>query len=170
MSTGKALLIGCGGFLLLTLVGLAAFVGFIWYAAQDAQGVAVSIESPLDVRVGEAFDLIVKIKNERKDAAFKLTDIDFATDYIESFTVLSTDPPAKSTQRVPLIDQMSFTFGADVSAGTEKRFIFSLRAEKPGIHRGDVDVYEGLRFVTVLAQTIVSERPVDSPTGDTDTP
>ena len=34
----------------------------------------------------------------------------------------------------------------------------TLRAEKVGIYRGDVDVCEGTQFITAMAQTVVKEK------------
>jgi len=59
---------------------------------------------------------------------------------------------------VPIDDSRSFTFDVPVSAGTSRSFIFTLRAEKPGIYRGDVDVCEGTQIITEMAQTVVKEK------------
>ena len=157
MSAQKAVLIGCGialglGLLFLVLV----FVGFV-YVIGDPPGVNAHVDVPLDVRVGATLDLVVTVTNVRSGKGLSLSSIDLSDEYLAGFTVLQVDPPAQSSMHIPLDNSQSFTFDAQVPPGESRQFTFSLRAEKPGIYRGDVDVCEGARFVTTMAQTVVRE-------------
>jgi hypothetical protein len=60
---------------------------------------------------------------------------------------------------VPFDNRRSFTFDVSLPPGESRTFTFRLRAEKPVLNRGDVDVCEGLRFITGMAQTSVREKP-----------
>jgi len=86
-----------------------------------------------------------------------LSDVDIAEDYLAGFTVSSVSPTPKSNKHVPIDNSRSFTFGVQIPPRTAKSFKFKLRAEKPGIFRGDLDICEGARFTTEMAQTVVKE-------------
>jgi len=154
----KGLAIGCGGCLLLCLVAAAAVVGWMVYVGQNPRGVEVTVEGPLDVAVGDTFSLQVTVSNQRKDQPFALTDIDIAEEYLEAFTVVATTPNHVSSMHVPIDNTRSFTFDRPVAPGETATFTFELRAEREGLQRGDVDVCEGARFLTKMAQTTVQPR------------
>src|SRR5687768_15258267 len=103
------------------------------------------------------FRLEVLVRNERPKEALKVDDIDIADDYLNGFIVVSTEPRHKSTMHVPIDNSQSFTFGQAIQPGQSNRFIFNLRAVKTGLFRGDVDVTQGMQFVTEMAQTLVKE-------------
>jgi len=158
MNTKKAIFIGCGAVTLLGLLAIAGFVMFIAHVAKDVEGVAVTINSPTDVTVGETFKLEISVKNERQGEVLQLSEIDIADEYINAFTVISMDPNPKTQIHVPIDNSRSYTFDRKIPAGKTQVFTWELRAEKAGIYRGDVDVCEGMRFVTSLAQTVVKEK------------
>lgn len=149
---------GCGIATLLCVAGIAAIALLVVYLSQDVKGVAVSVDGPTDVVVGETFELKVTVTNERPRKAVALSDIDIAEEYLEGFTVSTIEPQPKSSAHVPIDNSRSFTFGVSISAGASRTFAFALRAEKAGLYRGDVDVCEGMRFITGMAQTSVKEK------------
>ena len=160
MSTEKVVLLGCGIAVLIAVMVTGALVGFFLYMSQDLEGVSVSITSPLDVKVGETFEMVVNVKNQREKRDLSLSDIDISENYLASFAIISTDPTPKASMHVPVdfdMSSMSYTFDMPIPAGAMEMFTFTLRAEKAGVFRGDVDVYEGSRFVTALAQTVVKD-------------
>ncbi len=155
MTTGKAIALGCGiatciGLTLLGVLGI-----FIWHASQDVEGMSVTLETPSNVAVGDEVVLRVSVKNERATEPLSLTDIDVADEYLEGFTVGAIEPQPKSSMHVPIDNSRSFTFNAEVPPGETRDFIFTLKAQRAGIFRGDVDVCEGARFATALAETVV---------------
>ena len=58
---------------------------------------------------------------------------------------------------VPIDNKRSYTFDRPVKPGETARFVFKLRPVKAGLSRGDIDVCEGMRFLTTQAQTLVEE-------------
>ncbi len=157
MSTAKAITCGCIAIVLTGLAALGAFGIFIFYVAQEPEGVRISADGPTEVRVGETFDLTITVTNERTDEDVELSDIDIADEYIDGFTVASIEPKPDSSMHIPIDNSWSFTFDDGIAPQTTVTYIFKLRAEKPGLHRGDVDVCEGVRFITAMAQTVVKE-------------
>jgi len=158
MPSKKAIAWGCGIVALVCLAAIAAIVLFFVYASQDVKGAGVSVNGPTDVVVGETFELTVAVTNERPRKVLALSDIDIAEDYLAGFTVSAITPRAKSSMHVPFDNSRSFTFGVQIPPGASKIFTFTLRAEKPGLYRGDVDVCEGARFITGMAQTSVKAK------------
>ena len=148
-------MLGCGISLAVVIVLALAGGGVVYYMANDPKGLAAYAEVPDQVAKDDQFDLKVIVVNERKKQSLKVSSIDLAEDYLNGFTVRGTEPAAKSSQRIPLAGGQSFVFDKAVAAGTTNVFIFHLRAAKSGMHRGDVDVCEGARFLTVMAQTEV---------------
>lgn len=157
MTARQGVLIGCGVSAAVALVvGVGIVVVFV-IAAQDPKGVAVTIHGPERVTVGKSFDLTVEICNERPKKPFGLSDIDINEDYLDGFTIVSTSPTANSSMHVPLDNSRSFNFDQTIAAGETRRFTFKLRAETSGMFRGDVDVCEGMRYLSQMAQTVVEE-------------
>jgi len=158
MTGKKVFFIGCGALSLVAFVGVLCVVWFVIHVSKGVEGVVVTVNGPPDVVVGQTFDLEVVVKNERPSKALDLTDVDLAEAYLEGFTVASVKPTPKSNMHVPIDDSRSFTFNLPVAAHTTKSFIFTLRAEKAGMYRGDVDVCEGVQVITSMAQTVVKEK------------
>jgi hypothetical protein len=158
MTTKKTIAIGCGVTLLIGLILVVAVVLFLVHVSKGVEGAVVTVNGPVDVMVGQTFDLEVVVRNERVGKVLRLSDVDLADQYLAGFTVSSVKPTAKSSMHVPIDNAQSFTFDVPIGAGASNRFIFTLRAEKAGMFRGDVDVWEGTRCITTMAQTVVGEK------------
>ncbi|MGD0744525.1 MAG: hypothetical protein ABSA45_05165 [Verrucomicrobiota bacterium] len=158
MTTKKTIAIGCGAVLLIGIILVVAVVLFFVHVSKDIEGVVVSVNGPTDVTVGQTFELEVVVRNERASKVLRLSDVDLADQYLAGFTVSSVKPTAKSSKHVPIDNAQSFTFDVPIAAGSSNRFIFTLRAENAGMYRGDVDIWEGMRCITTMAQTAVGEK------------
>ena len=158
MVSKKAIAWGCGIAALVCLVGVAALALSFAYIVQDVKGVGVSVNGPTDVVVGQTFELSVTVTNERPRKVLALSDIDIAEDYLAGFTVSTIEPRPKSNMHVPIDNSRSFTFEVQIPPQASRTFSFTLRAEKAGLYRGDVDVCEGARFITGMAQTSVKQK------------
>ena len=155
MDGEKVALIGCGVVFLVFALSVVAVVVFIMHVSKEVEGAGLSVESPLDVAVGETFVLTVVVENQRAGEALEVGDIDISEEYLGGFSVLSVEPKPKEEQHVPIDNSQSYTFGIEVPSGETREFKFKLRAEREGVFRGDVDLCEGMRFKTVVAQTAV---------------
>lgn len=158
MTTKKAIVLGCGIATAVLVAAVGAVALFLVYVAQDVKGLAVAVNGPTDVVVGQTFRLEVTVTNERPRKVLMLSDVDIAEGYLAGFSVVSISPTPKSNKHVPIDDTRSFTFSVQIPAKASRSFTFTLRAEKPGLYRGDVDVCEGARFTTGMAQTSVKEK------------
>jgi hypothetical protein len=156
LSTGQAVLLGCGGALLLMALVTGLLVAGLVHISTEPKDVDIHIDGPTDVLAGESFTLSVTITNERKRKAFALTDLDLGTDYLDHFVVVGTDPEPLSTRdNAPFDASRSFTHNLRIPPGESRRFDFVLRADHEGLYRGDLDVCEGMRFITRMLQTSV---------------
>jgi len=125
------------------------------HAGGQPKGVKLSLLSPATVKVDEVFELTVSVKNERPRKDFKVDYIDIYDSYVSGFVVVSNSPAHESSEHIPILDCSSYTFDVSIKPGETKAFTFKLRAVEPGVHRGDIEVHEGMRSIKKLAQTHV---------------
>jgi len=159
MDVKAGVLIGCGGCLVVCAVVCIAVLGWMFHISKDPEGILVEIHSPVEVVVGEQLTVDVSVTNQRSGKSVRLTDLDIAEEYLEAFSVLSTTPSHRSSEHIPIDNTRSFTFDRSIGPGETVVFSFELRAEREGIHRGDVDVCEGQRFLSKMVRTVVKPRP-----------
>jgi hypothetical protein len=157
MSVNRKILIGCGTLLLAGVMLAGLGIAWVLHVSEDIEDASVVVRVPLDVQVGETFRLEVAVRNERNADVLTVADVDIGDSYLSGFTVVATDPLYHSAMQVPLLDTWSHTFDLPIAASTTATFIFTLRAERAGIFRGDVDVYEGSQLTTTIAQTVVKQ-------------
>lgn len=156
MSGRQIVLIGCLALLAIGLV-IAGVLGYLLAnLVEDPKGLKVTLDSPDFVSVGKAFDLNIKVENTRDQRALQVTSIDIADDFLGAFLVVSATPQILSSEDVFLDNSRSFTFEIDIPPGESRTFTFNLRPLEAGLHRGDVDVCEGMKFLTVMAQVYVN--------------
>lgn len=158
MISKKVVIFGCAGLLLVGIAVLAALALFVAHVSKDLEGVTLTVKAPEEVKVGDTMELVVTVKNERVGKEVKLADVDISDEYLAGFTVSSSTPNYKTTIHIPIDNSQSFTFDINLPPGKETNIVFTLRAIKEGVYRGDVDASEGMLFVTALAQTVVKEK------------
>lgn len=157
MSGRQILIVGCLTVFILGILASVIAAYFVYNWMKDPEDVTVTISAPEEVLLKEPMDLIVQIENTRSHKTFKLTDIDVAEDFLEAFLVVSTTQEARSNTNVPFENTRSFHFNEDIPAGESREYTFTLRPLKSGIHRGDIDICEGMNFLTEMAQVYVLE-------------
>lgn len=155
MNTGKVLAWGCGILGALTLAVILGVVLFFVHVAQDPKEMRLAVDAPATVKRGVEFDLVVNVINDRSRKPLKVSSIDIAEGYLDGFTVVSSEPAFTGSTTLPFEGGRSFQFNETVAAGTTNAFVFKLRARKTGRFLGDVDVCEGMRFKTMVAETQV---------------
>jgi hypothetical protein len=159
-NTKKGILIGCG--VLVLLAGLAAVIGggiyFFAHLSEDVEGMYIEVKAPAEVVVGEGFDLEVIVKNDRPDKKLMVSDVDLADEYLAGFTVSSVTPKVKSSMHVPIDNSRSYTFDVTIPPGGSHTFVFKMLARKAGHFSGEIDVCEGMQFVTYVAETTVTAK------------
>ncbi|MBK1792255.1 hypothetical protein [Persicirhabdus sediminis] len=157
MSSLKPILWGFGIFFAICLLAIVSIGLLLNHSMQDVEGVDVTLTNKTNVQVGETFDLVITVTNERPEETLDLSDIDIYHDYLDGFTVADIQPKPKSTMGDPFGEFRTFTFASKIPPGASKDFTFTLQAQQAGIFRGDVDICEDLQFVTSMAQTVVTE-------------
>lgn len=155
MSTKKILLIGCGGVTAIGLLLLVLFILFVAHVAKDPEGMKIAVNAPTTVQSGKEFSLIVTVVNERSDKALKVDDIDIGEEYLNGFSVVSSEPQFASSTKNGLLNNRTFTFNHSIPPGQTNVFTFKLIGRKPGKYSADLDVSEGLRMLTMVVETQV---------------
>src|SRR5437870_3426775 len=118
MITKKIIALGCGIAALIGTVVILAVVLCFGHVSKDVEGIAVAVDGPTEVTVGQTFELEVTVTNERPKKVLRLSDIDLAEDYLAGFTVSSISPKPKSNMHVPIDNSRSFTFAVQVPPRT----------------------------------------------------
>ena len=156
MTTKKLIIIGCSGLALLVFV--VAFIVGTWFMhiSKDPEGLWLSADAPMDVKLGETFHLVVEVSNRSTERTLKLDDLDISHDYLRGFVILSVEPEPKSRNIDDFFEISSTRFDLVLEPETEREVVFELRAENVGNFRGGIDQYIGLQFLSTVVQTKVT--------------
>jgi hypothetical protein len=155
MSTKKVIVIGCGVALALFLAAVAVVVLLVAYVAQDPKDMRLAIEAPATIKRGEEFKLVINVINDRPGEAMEIASIDIGEEYLKGFNVLGCEPAYVGSTSVPIDDSRSYEFKHKIPPGATNQFVFKLQARKAGRYFGEVDVCEGMRFLTMIVETQV---------------
>ncbi|MCK9996586.1 MAG: hypothetical protein KAH56_09970 [Candidatus Krumholzibacteria bacterium] len=128
---------------------------WVMHVGTDPEGLWLTVEAPDSVQMGETFKLVVKATNRSLDRDIKLGDLDITDDYLKGFAIVSISPSPKSNEIDTFNDCTTMRFETTVPPGETAEFQFDLRAELSGRHRGQIDQYVGMQFVSTVMQTTV---------------
>ena len=155
MTTKKIIALGCGIAALVGVLLVALVVLFVAHVGQDPKDMRIAIEAPATVARGQEFELVVQVINERSKNPLAVDSIDIGEEYLKGFAVLSCEPAFSASTKVPIDESRSYEFKAHVPPGGTNQFVFKLQARKTGRYSGEVDVCEGMRFLTMVVETQV---------------
>ena len=157
----KIILIGIGS----AIVGAAVTIGVCFYLlfntlsdlefVEDPEGIALSIDVPLQATLGESVDLSITVYNGRTNAFFNLTQVEIEGFFLLGFEVQSEDPKSDSVQIDDGFEDRIYSYNLEIPPNSTFTITYSLLATKSGVFRGDVDVFERTNFTTAVAQTFV---------------
>ena len=146
IALGVMFLLGC-----LLIGGCTA-----WFLLQDSPVPGGSISAPVEVAVGDEFEMTVTVTNPN-DATVTLDSIDIYYSFLDGFQVVSVSPSPGDTTDFEMLDFRSWDFGNTIAPGDELDIVYKLRAIQPGHYSGDVDICNPAQdFTTVLADIVVS--------------
>lgn len=119
----------------------------------NLQGILVWVEAPKVQKVGDTFVVSIRLENWTADP-FKIEDVDLGALYMNGFQLVEVLP------RPSELDwsggDLSMTYDRVVESGKSFEMKLNVRAQRPGIYLGDVDVWFGLaQSYTRIAQTRV---------------
>ena len=122
---------------IILLFGLLLLIGV---GCKGGSGqVAVRVDAPTNVNVGEAFSITVTIQNPGEEDHL-LDSIDIGTSYLDGVAVETSEPPYSDTFHIPVDNTISHTFLADIPAGETLEVTFQAVAYASGLFVGDFDV------------------------------
>src|SRR3990170_5564107 len=106
-------------------------------AFAEPTDIQISIVGPGTVKVGETFDLLVRVTNTSAEAQ-SLDSIDFGEEYLAGISILSADPSFSGSFEYPGF--YSYTFERSIPAGGELAVQFQAQAEQSGDFEGPLDI------------------------------
>lgn len=149
------ILLVVGGVVLLGIIALGLFV---WYVAQEPEGVQVDIFVSDQIYAGEPFELVVAVTNTSGETK-RVDAIDFENNLLQHVEVVRSNPAWKRIESVPFVGK-SYVFRKSISPGDTVRFSFTMRTEKLGWHFSTVAVYFGIGLQGIMNEI---QFVVDSP-------
>ncbi|WOO41063.1 hypothetical protein [Rubellicoccus peritrichatus] len=131
-------------------------VGYVYYTSNyfigDTPDFAVSVDSPEQVRIGEEFDLVVKVSNPSEED-LKLGSIDIYDSLLDGFKVLEVIP--KPNEEDSIFEFRSFYFSEELKPQDSVTITFKLKGAKAGVWTGDIDSCTPWEQFVTSVQTIV---------------
>jgi hypothetical protein len=164
VKAGRVLLwvgLGCG----VLLLGAVATVGGCFYwVTRSPEGIEVSIEAPSEVRTGERFVAVARVRNT-SDRAQTLNSIDVADEYLRGIVIERTVPAYRDAFHVPIDDTVAHGYDLVIAPGGEQVVTFELLAAHAGDWSGDFDfcINSDVHFVPWTVRTVVRS---DAPAGN----
>lgn len=156
MSTVKVIgIVGGGCLLLAVLVFAATFFGLRWLS-EEPEGVRVEVTAPLEVRMGERFEVVALAEND-SDAIRTLVDLDIAQGYLEGLAVQATRPRFRDASHIPIDETVSHSYDLPIRPREAARIVLSIVAVREGDFSGDFDfcIDSEVRCLSYPVRTIV---------------
>jgi hypothetical protein len=120
----------------------------------DPQGILVWVDMPRSTPLNRDLTLVVTIENARASEPFQLESIDIASSFSRGFVLNSIDPKPSDIDEA--LGSMTLDYGLSIAPGEKLVISIDLKSKSPGVFVGDVDIWEGDRFLTRSAQCKVS--------------
>ena len=98
---------------------------------------AVTIDAPTEAAVGETITLKARVSNPT-DERLQLGSIDVYDSLLDGFVVQRVEPEA--AQRDHTLDFSTFYYSRTLAPGETLTVAFELKAARPGLWTGDVDI------------------------------
>jgi hypothetical protein len=155
-------LIGCGATAGAVVLGGIAALGWLLTAFSDAEGLSLRVHGPAEVVVGQTFDLVLSVTNERKKD-ISLSQVLVEDEHLDGFLLIDFKPPSRGSSRNAFTKDYVFDVDPVVPGGKTQVFTLTLRALRPGLFRGEVSVWEGNHPVKQLVHTSVKDAPASAP-------
>jgi len=120
---------------------------------EDPEQILAWVTVPRSLSQGAPADLVVSIENGRIDRDLRMSSIEIYDEFLSGFEILSMNPEPRHKDHDWGV--LSLEYPVDVPPGETWDLTIRLRAVKKGVFIGDVDIYEGDRFLTRAAQARV---------------
>ncbi|MHC4995127.1 MAG: hypothetical protein ACYTGQ_08760 [Planctomycetota bacterium] len=138
--------------LVLYILGTTAYWLYVMEPG-GLSGVSVAVVCPSEAVVGETVDLKVVLSNTQEEAIAEEYTIDLPNRYLEGFMVLTIEPGAQDGTAV--MDTRSYEFFVEMAPGASWEVSYRMRVMRPGEFRGELDVWQGERYVTHALETTI---------------
>ncbi len=119
----------------LALLALIATLGCAAFA--EPENIEVSIDAPVSVSVGQAFEVVLTVKNTGPSNQ-TLVDMDIGEDYLEGVVVQKMDPPFKDA--LDAFGIMTYSMDLALPPEQEITVTISAYAAHAGDYSGSIDL------------------------------
>ncbi|MEM7430935.1 MAG: hypothetical protein AAF351_03230 [Pseudomonadota bacterium] len=110
------------------------------YGLEDPEDILTWAELPRLAQQGEALTLTVTIENAREDEGFDLESVDLTWEFLDGYDVVSISPEPLDADNS--MGSLTLYYNRVLEAGETMEVVFDLVAEKPGVHIGDVSIWD----------------------------
>jgi hypothetical protein len=119
----------------------------------DPEDILAWVTAPRSARPGELVVVKVLIENARPDSVLRLSSIDIEGEFLAGFEIERITPAPRN--RSPVLGGVELEYPRDLNPNETLEVEFTLRAKAAGVFIGDIDIYEGSKFLTRVAQVRV---------------
>ncbi len=116
----------------------------------DPVAILAWVEMERSTSIGKIVTLHITVENGRDQDIFELESIDLAGNLGKGFEVISIKPKPTATDAI--FGELSLEYPLYIEPGEEIRFELELLAKNAGIFIGEVDIWEGDKVLTRVAQ------------------
>ncbi len=124
----------------------------------DPKNVTILLDAPLQVKVGEKFQIKAHVTNTGPKAQ-KLVSLDVGEAYRTGIAIEKSNPSFSQASHIPIDNTMSYEFNLDLPSNQEKVVTFYATALKAGDYSSKVDfcINSSTSFLSYPVRTFVSE-------------
>ena len=116
----------------------------------DPVAIMAWVEMERSTSVGETVILKITVENGRDQDVFELESIDLGGSFGKGFEIISIKP--KPTATDTMFGELTLEYPLNVEPGEHLSFEIALLATKSGVFIGEVDIWEGDKVLTRVAQ------------------
>lgn len=120
------------------------------------QNVSVDVQTPLQVKQGDAFVITATVSNYASKAQ-TLVSLDIGDKCLQGIAIVKTEPDHQEATHVPIDNTMSYVFRIAVNPGEAKRVLLHAKALKPGDFNSEIDfcINSDVMFLSKGVRTLV---------------
>ena len=126
----------------------------------EPKNILVWADVPPALRKGDEVDLLITVKNAREEEEFEMESLDIGDGFLEGFKLEDIEPSPDDRDHSE--GSLTLVYDRVFDPGETAKFRVRLKAKKPGVYIGEVDVWDAddsdeLQCVSRHAQTEIDE-------------
>jgi hypothetical protein len=122
---------------------------------QDPVDILAWADMPRSATVNETVLLKITVENGRSRTPFLLESIDLGGNFGKGFDIKAVRP--KPTEMDSMLNALTLDYSISIAPNERAVIELELIAKKAGVYVGEVDIWEGEKFLTRIAQCKIEE-------------